>query len=87
MWLTFFRLVLRNGHSHVLLTLEVSVMMSLKRSKQVNGVKTQDLKLYPGNSLVIQWLGLPVIASAQTESLVRELRSCKLHGAAKNLLK
>ena len=53
----YFRLVLRNGHSHALLTLEVSVMMSLNRSKQVNGIKTQDLKLYPGNSLAIQWLG------------------------------
>ena len=88
MWLTFFRLVLRNGHSHVLLTLEISVMMSLNRSKQVNGVKIQDLTLYPGNSLAIQWLGLDLsLPVPRLNPMVRELRSLTLHGAAKNLLK
>lgn len=29
----FCRLVLKNGHSHILLTLEVSVMMNLNRSQ------------------------------------------------------
>ena len=37
-----------------------------------------------GNSLAVQWLGLRAfIARAQVQSLVRELRSCKLRGVAK----
>ena len=38
-----------------------------------------------GTSLVAQWLGLhAVTAVAQVQSLVRELRYCKLHCAPKN---
>ena len=37
-----------------------------------------------GNSLSVQWLGLSAFtAVAQVQSLVRELRSCKLCGVAK----
>ena len=37
-----------------------------------------------GNSLVVQWLGLgTVTARAWVQSLVRELRSCKLCGVTK----
>ena len=37
-----------------------------------------------GNSLVVQWLGLGAFTvMAQVQSLVRELRSCKLCGGAK----
>ena len=42
------------------------------------------LKILAGNSLVVKWLGLGAFtARAQVRSLVREQRSCKLHGAAK----
>ena len=41
-----------------------------------------------GNSLAVQWLGLGTfIAGAWFKSLVRELRSCKLCGGAKNKTK
>ena len=49
--------------------------------------RQQSLKLNPevlGKSLAIQWLGLEAFtAGAQVQSLVRELRSCKLQGAVK----
>ena len=45
-----------------------------KRKKEHTGL---------GNFLVVQWLGLGVsTAMALVQSLVRELRSCKLHGMA-----
>ena len=42
------------------------------------------LKEHPKeNSLVLQWLGLSAFtAQAWVQSLVRELRSCRLHGTA-----
>ena len=41
---------------------------------------------YLGNSLAVQWLGLGTFtAGAQVQSLVRELRSCKLCGVAKKI--
>ena len=47
--------------------------------KYKGDIKTADL----GNSLVVQWLGLCAFtARAQVRSLVGELRSRKLHGAA-----
>ena len=36
-----------------------------------------------GNSLVVQWLGLRTFAASRVQSLVREIRSRKLHGAVK----
>ena len=43
------------------------------------------LKEHPKeNSLVLQWLGLSAFtAQAWVQSLVRELRSCRLHSTAK----
>ena len=42
-------------------------------------------KKHIGNPLVVQWLGLRALtARAQVHSLVRELRSCKPRGMAKN---
>ena len=51
------------------------------------GIVTQKLnksqeKTKTGNSLVVQWLGLSTF-TAMAQSLVRELRSCKLCGMAK----
>ena len=41
-----------------------------------------------GNPLVVQWLGLSAFtAMARVQSLVRELRSCKLLGVAKKINK
>ena len=41
-------------------------------------------KAAPGNSMVVQWLALSALtAEAQIQSLIGELRSCKLSGMAK----
>ena len=41
-------------------------------------------KVAPGNLLVVQWLELRALtAGAWIQSLVRELRSCKMSGVAK----
>ena len=42
------------------------------------------LKIFSGNSLVVQWFGLRAFTEgAQVQSLVRELRFCKPHSMAK----
>ena len=42
-------------------------------------------KVFSGNSLAVQWLGLSTFtAGAQVRSLVRELSSCKTHVVVKN---
>lgn len=47
--------------------------------------ETYEMKItFLGNSLEVQWLGLGAFtAVVQVQSLVKELRSCKLYGAAK----
>ena len=51
------------------------------RSSFVTRVKGRETY---GTSLVAQWLGLhAVTAVAQVQSLVRELKSCKLYSAEK----
>ena len=51
-------------------------------------VRVSSLNNSEGNSLAVQWLGLGTLTVvAWVQSLVRELRSHKLHGVAKKIKK
>ena len=58
--------------------------MSAQRSQGLNSTLLDSKAHALGNSLAVRWLGLGVLtAGARVQSLVGELRSRKLRGAAK----
>ena len=58
-------------------------IQSIRKSYGLNIPNVSKL-LLPGITLKVQWIGLLIFtAVAKIQCLVRELRSCRLHGTAK----